>query len=270
MSDTVVALERAEIDAFTDLYRAASPDVVEAAGLAVSNVDNVVVLSASRIDVLALNRAVGLGLNTPLSDGLLTRLLPVLVEHRSPRFFIPVAPLNEHERLKQDLASTGIRHYNNWVRLSRTVNDIPADTSSDLDVREIDRDSAGVFGRIVAAAFGYPPGVAPLPGQTVGRPGWRHYLAYAGETPIASAAMYVSGDTAWFGFAATDAAHRKRGAQRALVVRRLIDAAALGCSRVSVETAEDGVLKDAPSFRNLRRLGFEIVYTRPNYIWLRP
>jgi len=268
MSDAVAALERAEIDAFTDLYRAASPDAVEAAGLAVSEVGDVLVLAATRIDVLALNRALGLGLNEPVSDRLLADLLAALAERGSPRFFIPVAPVNGHDTLKAALVSNGIRHYNNWVRLSRMVSDIPTDTTG-LDVREINRGSANIFGAIVAAAFGYPPAVAPLPGQTVGRPGWRHYLAYAGGTPIASAAMYASGEAAWFGFAATDPAHRKRGAQRALVVRRLTDAAALGCSRVSVETAEDGVLKDAPSFSNLRRLGFEIAYTRPNYIWIR-
>jgi len=269
MSDPVVALERAEIDAFTDLYRAATPEVVAAAGLAVSNVGDVVVLAASKIDVLAVNRALGLGLSEPVSDRLLADLLSELARRRSPRFLIPVAPVNGHDRLKDALVSKGIRHHNNWVRLARTVRDIPSDTSTDLEVREIDRGSADIFGEIVADAFGYPPAVAPLAGQTVGRQGWRHYLAYAGDTPIASAAMYVSGETAWFGFAATAAAHRKRGAQRALVVRRLIDAAALGCSRVSVETAEEGVVKDAPSFRNLRRLGFEIVYTRPNYIWIR-
>ena len=27
------------------------------------------------------------------------------------------------------------------------------------------------------------------------------------------------------------------------------------------------VTRDAPSFRNLRRLGFEVAYTRPNYLW---
>lgn len=269
MFDTVVALERAEIDAFTDLYRAASPEVVDASGLTVSNVGDLVVLAANKIDVLALNRVLGLGLMQPIPDRLLDDLLSVMTERRSPRFFIPLAPVNGHERIKQALLMNGIRHHNNWVRLSRTMRDIPGDTSTDVDVREIDRDSADVFGDIVATAFGYPPAVAPLAGQTVGRPGWRHYLAYAGDTPIGSAAMYVSGETAWFGFAATDAAHRRRGAQRALVIRRLLDAAAVGCSRVSVETAEDGVVTDAPSFRNLRRLGFEIVYTRPNYIWIR-
>ena len=269
MPEPVVALERAEIDAFTDLYRAASPEVAEAAGLAVSTVGDVVVLAASRIDVLALNRALGLGLTAPVSDRLLNDLLSLLAAGRSPRFFIPVAPINGHAKLQDALASNGVRHYNNWVRLSRTVSGIPDDAATNLEVRQIDRRSAGIFGEIVATAFGYPPSVAALPGQAVGRPGWRHYLAYASGTPIASAAMYVSGETAWFGFAATDAPHRKRGAQRALVIRRLADAAALGCSHVSVETAEDGVVKDAPSFRNLRRLGFEIVYTRPNYLWTR-
>ena len=38
---------------------------------------------------------------------------------------------------------------------------------------------------------------------------------------------------------------------------------------VSAETAEDTITRDAPSFRNLRRLGFEVAYRRPNYIWLR-
>jgi GNAT superfamily N-acetyltransferase len=270
MSDAVVALERAEIDAFTDLYQAASPEVAEAAGLAVSPVGDAVVLRASRIDVLALNRTLGLGLQEPVSDRLLANVVSMLADSGSARFFIPVAPVNGHDKLQDTLVSRGIRHYNNWVRLSRTMNDIPTDTPTDLDVRQIDGNCAGIFGEIVAAAFGYPPSLAALPGQAVGRSGWRHYLAYAGQTPVAAAAMYVSGEAAWFGFAATDAAYRKKGAQRALVIRRLRDAAALGCSRVSVETAEDGVLKDAPSFRNLRRLGFETVYTRPNFIWIRP
>jgi hypothetical protein len=36
---------------------------------------------------------------------------------------------------------------------------------------------------------------------------------------------------------------------------------------VSVETAEDTVQRDAPSFRNMQRLGFEVAYARPNYLW---
>ena len=266
----ILSLEQAELAAFTDLYRAADHDVVEAAGLSVTPSDGAVVLAANRTDVLALNRAMGLGLKGSVPDAAIDDLLDVLARCGSPRFFVPVAPVAGHAELAQALAGRGLRHYNNWIRLSRGVTDIPTPAGTDLEVREIDRASAGAFGGIVAAAFGYPPAIAPLAGQTVGRPGWRHYFAYDGETPAAAAAMYLAADTAWFGFAATDARFRKRGAQQALVVRRLRDAAAAGCSRISVETAEDSVVKDAPSFRNLRRLGFSVAYARPNYIWSRP
>jgi ribosomal protein S18 acetylase RimI-like enzyme len=160
-----------------------------------------------------------------------------------------------------------VRHYNNWVRLSRALVDLPEQPATTLVVREIDASLAAPFGQIVATAFGYPPALAPLAVAGVGRPGWRHYLAYFDGTPVAAAGMYLSGSTAWFGLAATDASHRRLGAQQALLVRRLHDAAAAGCSLVSVETAEDSVVKDAPSFRNLRRLGFAVAYVRPNYLW---
>jgi hypothetical protein len=183
---------------------------------------------------------------------------------------VPVAPIAADGTLKEALARRGIHHYNNWVRLMRTLDAIPSPAATDLEIRKIDAHEADVFGRIVSTAFGHPAAVAPLVALTVGRPHWHHYLACDGDTPIAAAAMCVAGSAAWFGLAATDAAHRRRGAQQALIIRRLRDAADVGCTCVSIETAEDGVLKDAPSFRNLRRLGFAVAYTRPNYLWTRP
>jgi hypothetical protein len=47
------------------------------------------------------------------------------------------------------------------------------------------------------------------------------------------------------------------------------DAAGDGCRWVSVETAEQTPEREAPSFRNLTRLGFTVAYRRPNYLWLR-
>lgn len=137
-------------------------------------------------------------------------------------------------------------------------------------MRPIGREHGGAFNRIVAEAFGYPPAAASLTGCAIGRPGWRHYLAYLEGTAIAGAAMFIAGEAAWFGFAGTAADWRGRGAQTALVVRRLRAAAAAGCRWVSVETAEQTPEREAPSFRNLRRLGFSVVYTRPNYLWTRP
>jgi hypothetical protein len=270
MVQPIAALEVAEMEAFADLYRAASPEVVAASGLSVAEVADAIVIAVNRIDVLALNRVMGLGLRGSLSDSALTDVLNALEGTGSPRCFVPLAPVDGYETLGDRLERLGLRHYNNWMRLRRDLHDLkdlPVASSMQLDVRQIDCANAHAFGHLVATAFDYPPAIAPLAAQTIGRPRWYHYLAFDGSAPIAAGAMYLTGEAAWFGFAATDTAHRQRGAQRALIVRRLKDAADAGCKWVSVETAEDTVTKDAPSFRNLRRLGFEVGYRRPNYLW---
>jgi GNAT superfamily N-acetyltransferase len=270
MSESIVVLELAEIEAIADLYRAAGPAVVADSGLSVRTVGDAVLIAVTRFDVLALNRLIGLGLRTPPSDATLAEAISAIEQTGSPRCFVPVAPTSAAEGLSSRLERLGLRQYNNWVRLSRSLDHLPGPPDSpapSLDVRRIGPTHAEVFGNLVATAFDYPPPLAPIASQTIGRPHWQHYLAFEGDTPIASAAMYVAASAAWFGFAATDAAYRKRGAQQALIVRRLRDAADAGCKWVSVETAEDTVTRDAPSFRNLRRLGFEVAYTRPNYLW---
>ena len=272
MSESIAALELAEIEALTDLYKAASPEDVPASGLSVRQVGDATLIAVSRVDVLALNRVIGLGLGSSPSDAALAEALKAMDQTGSPRCFVPVAPTAASDGLGPRLETLGLRHYNNWMRLRRTLDDLPrrADSSpTSLEVRRIDSAHADVFGRLVATAFDFPPAIAPLPSQTIGRPHWHHYLAFEGDTPIASGAMYLAGSAAWFSFAATDAAYRKRGAQQALIVRRLHDAADAGCKWVSVETAEDTVTRDAPSFRNLRRLGFEVAYKRPNYLWVK-
>jgi GNAT superfamily N-acetyltransferase len=272
VSESIAALELAEIEALADLYHAAGPGVVADCGLSVREVGDAVLIAATRFDVLALNRLVGLGLRSSPADAALADAMSAIEQTGSPRCFVQVAPTGASDGLGVRLERLGLRHYNNWMRLRRTLDDLPrrADSSpTSLEVRRIDSAHAEVFGRLVATAFDFPPAIAPLPSQTIGRPHWHHYLAFEGDTPIASGAMYLAGSAAWFSFAATDAAYRKRGAQQALIVRRLYDAADAGCKWVSVETAEDTVTRDAPSFRNLRRLGFEVAYRRPNYLWVK-
>lgn len=53
-------------------------------------------------------------------------------------------------------------------------------------------------------------------------------MALAEETPVAGGAAYVDGGYAWLGFASTLAAHRRHGAQNAILTRRLREAAVRG------------------------------------------
>jgi ribosomal protein S18 acetylase RimI-like enzyme len=264
----VVALERDEIEAIDDLFRGAPPDVSTLTGLSHTTVEGYLITATTNADVLAQNRVLGLGLEYRASDEELRAIVHALDRIGSRRYFVPVAPTLHNGDLGERVERLGLRRYNAWMRLSRELTSLPSAPPTEFEIRLIDRSEAAVFGRLVADAFGWPA-LDPLAAATVGRPRWQHYLAYDRDRAVAAAAMCVVGPAAWFGFAATHEGARGRGAQKALVVRRLQDAAAAGCRWVSVETAQLTPEKDAPSFRNLRRLGFEVAYERPNYLWTR-
>jgi GNAT superfamily N-acetyltransferase len=151
------------------------------------------------------------------------------------------------------------------VKLYRDTSPPPS-VATDLTVRRIDKTDALAFGTIAARCFGWPEATGRWIGEVVGRPRWQHYMAYDGGEAVATGALFASGEAAWLDFAATLPAYRGRGAQAALLARRIVDAAELGCRHLVVETAEDTPQRGAPSHRNMLRFGFQEAYARPNYI----
>ena len=77
--------------------------------------------------------------------------------------------------------------------------------------------------------------------------------------------MLIQGDLAEFGIAATLEPARGRGCQRALLHRRILDAADAGCHTLFVETGERVPDRPSASYRNILRAGFEEAYLRPNW-----
>ncbi len=263
--NSIRAMEECERAAWGDFYRAADPDTARNAGIQVHDSDTGLVAIAASANVLGLNRVLGLGIRTPATkDAVLT-----MTEHfRSagvPRFFVQLSPAARPEGFGATLEDLGFRHYNNWVRLERSTDDPPA-ADTPLAIREIDRTHATDFGAIVAECLDWPPEIAPVVAATVGRPGWKHFMAFAGDVPAATGALFAAGGVAWIDFAATREAYRGHGAQKALAVRRIREAASLGCRTVIVETAQPKPERSALSFLNMLKLGFQEAYLRPNYI----
>jgi len=261
-------LERVENAAWGDFCRAAPPDVVKACGLHVESIGEALVTIAAHVDVLGLNRVIGLGSLAPADTDTIGRIVKQYADAGVPRMFIQVNPITTSAEFRELLQAHGLRHYNNWVKLHRDTSPLPP-VETDLEVREVGAEHAADFGRIVAESFGWQAEVAGWAGAIVGRDGWHCYMAFDGDTPVATGAFFVSGKSAWIDFAATLADYRGRGAQAALLEARLRDAAALGCERLVVETAEQTSEKSAPSFRNMIRYGFKEAFVRPNYIWTR-
>ncbi len=263
-------LESVEAESVAAMGLAASPGVALALGLEVRRWGKAVGLCTARADVLALNRVIGLGTPDRGTKEDLDEMLSWFAGNAVPRCFVQLAPGARPAELPGWLQWRGLVQYNNWAKLLRALTALPPRRDTPR-VTRLTADQGLLFGRMVATSFGWPDATAAWLAESVGARGWHHYAAVdRDDAPLGVAALHVSGKDAYLSFAATSAEHRGRGAQTALVVHRLHEAAAAGCHRVVAETAEDTAAGPAPSFRNLRRLGFELAYLRANYLWQAP
>jgi hypothetical protein len=125
--------------------------------------------------------------------------------------------------------------------------------ASELQVREVTRreiDAAGIGAGHAAMLDGYL--------QSMGRPGFQHFAAYAQNQLIATAALAHFENMAYLTYACTAEAHRRRGAQSGLIAARIAAANTLGCQLIASQTLT--MLED--SFANLQHAGFVEAYER--------
>ena len=230
-------LEQIEVAAWSDFHRAASGDIAAASGAGLLPLESVCGAVASKLDVLAFNRVIGLGLEKSVPTVELLELIAQYQQRGVPRFFVQACLPVVGTELAATLEEAGFHHYNNWVKLFRGVEPVPQ-FNCDLEIRQISQDHAVAFGQIVVDSFEWPQPLSPWIASSVGRPGWRHYAAFDGDRPVATAAAFFQGEFAWIDFAATLSDYRGRGGQAALLARRASDAIELGCRWLVVETAE--------------------------------
>ena len=152
--------------------------------------------------------------------------------------------------LEVSLAALGYARAGAWMKFERgAAAAAPAPTALRIE-RTLDADA-------FAVASGTPPELS----RFVGAPGWAHFVAWAGDEPAATGALYVDGEVAWVGVGATRPEFRGRGAQGALLAARIDAGRALGATRFATETGEGrGV-----SYRNILRAGFTEAYLRANW-----
>lgn len=254
-------VEFGEADAYENLFRHAPPDL----GLSVIRSGGAALLIASSLPIILFNRVIGLGLREPTTEAAVDEILMRYRVAGSSAFAVQLSPSAAPSDLPARLRARGLPLRDNWAKVYRAARpDVIVQT--DLRVERIDRARAVAFAEISCTAFGMPAVMQPWLTAGVGQPGWAHYLAFDGETPVAGGALFVKGDVGWLGIASTLPAHRRRGAQGALMARRIHDAAELGCRWVVTETGEDTPEQPNPSYHNMLRSGFVLAYQRPNYI----
>lgn len=181
------------------------------------------------------------------------------------QFIIQIPPTVHAGEVEQQARSAGLSpHALAWAKFRRDTSTVPH-VPTGLEIREIDAAQAEVFAATTTAGFGMPRSLAIWLRELVGRPGWHCYVSYAGAEPAGAGALFVEGDNAWLGIGATKPELRRQGGHRALLGRRLADAARYGARVAVTETGVPQAAQPAPSYHNILSLGFTVAYVRPNW-----
>ena len=154
------------------------------------------------------------------------------------------------------------------MKFLRLPSDLPS-SDTDLEIRQVDAQSAAAFATAFLRGFDMPltgpfhDWFAALPTS----PGWHCFAAWDADSLVAGASLFVAGDVGVLAGAATVEKARRRGAQGALMVARMTQAAELGLLWLSTETGSETAEDPNPSLHNMRRLGFTQLYERENWIY---
>lgn len=171
------------------------------------------------------------------------------------RAFLWLSPGPDIETVREWVQALGLVKVS-WTRYPTLLRAPGAiSSSSPFEIRRVDRDEVSAarerFGFVTMTGFE----------ESVGRDGFYHYMAFDAGRPVASAALACFGDIGYLTYALTSEPDRRRGAQQALIARRIKDAADLGCVHVISQTLT--MLRS--SFSNLQRCGFREIYEQDVY-----
>ncbi len=256
--------ERAEIAAWESVWDAAPEPLREKLGLSKERAGSVLVLRASSFPWWFANRILGLGIEEPADRS--------WVEAQLDRYAAAGAPCGvslcreaQPAEIVDWLEARGLNKTTSLAKMVRSTDNLP-NADAEATIREVGLEDAGLFAGTAARGYGLPDSMAELFAAVPGREGWRFYLSYDGGEPVGTGGIFVRGDVAWVGFGSTIPSHRGRHLHGAMMAHRMHAAADLGCRWLVTETDLPEGDEPAPSFHNMRRLGFELAYDRPNYV----
>lgn len=263
-------IEIVEREAWLDLVVAAPADYVLTSKVSYTRLGALVGIADLGVPITEFNRILGLGIDKPVTEAELDEAISWMNEHAAPSYALQVAPTALPEtKLNEWIDARGFKNVGNgWAKFYRDsapVEDHAIPTT--LEVRLVEAHNAEEFGQVAQAGFGLPEAMIPFLSAIVGRPNWRAYIAYDGDIPVASGAMYIDNNWAWLGVDATLPDYRGRGAQSALIKQRLSAGIAAGVIGFTAETGQppEGQESTNKSYNNYHRAGFTKAYVRQNY-----
>jgi GNAT superfamily N-acetyltransferase len=205
-----------------------------------------------------MNRVYLCGTEAGMESDTVRRLIDLFTTEGVKRFFVWLSPGPDMDLMRRWLEESGMSRirrtgYPTLARQGR----LPVQYKTDLEIREVGAREIENAREQLGETM-WPEFV-----RSAGEDDFFHYMAFDDGRPVAIATLCMFEDLGYLMAAATAETHRKRGAQQALIAKRIERAQQAGCSMLVSET----LYMLEHSYRNLQRAGFEEVYEKEVYEW---
>ncbi|GAA0584890.1 GNAT family N-acetyltransferase [Kribbella sandramycini] len=261
-------VERAETEVLWELAQS-PPPVAEALGISGRRFGAAMAMIFANDRSDYWSQAHGFGFDSPIDSALIGEVLAFARSADARVLNFHLAPEVLPDDWDEICAEHGLTRGGTWVKAVRAAGPVePVET--DLRIAQVEPDGFAQWSAVVVKGFGMPDetgGVAAMLTAWAARPGVRLYGAWAGSELVGVGALGMAGGVGELVCGATLPAYRGRGAQSAIMARRLEDAYAAGCSLAASETGKPGPGEHNSSLANMERRGFKIAYERPIYRW---
>lgn len=264
----VSRLEQQENFYWNSYYINASQELSNRLGIHIKSINGADCYALSKADILAFNRVICIGTNNEeVTIKHIDEIKQFYKSAGSNRFFIQVSPVNSQKDIINMLEANGFRHHNNWAKFYKKLDQKFDISENSLTIRKVEKHETSVFNNIISDVFEFENDAGELFTAPLCKPEWTHYFAMDSNKAISAASIFIKNKFASLAIAGTLPEYRGKGAQSALIATRINKAIDMGCEYIVVETAEDTLENPSPSFRNMKRIGFELAYIRPNYVY---
>lgn len=226
-------------------------------GASVSAAGPLLLPALEAVDDGAFNRVIGLGAAVPAYGDLCDAVVAGYAAREQSSYVVEVSPVAEPDDLRDRLSARGL--VDSGRRRTRTWQ-VPAlyEGPGMDEVVALGPDDADEFAQVNLIAWELPAFLGLWFGATLFDERFRHFGVRHDGRIIGTGAMYVADGMAWFGFGATLPEHRGRGVHRAILARRVHEAALLGCSLAHADVDSDG--SPGMPLPSMLEAGFEHAY----------
>lgn len=253
--------EKTESEATYLMHKFADDASMKKAEFKLLRKDNLTAIRSDIFPGFSLNRALGMeNIDNEFLDS-----IDDFFKGKSGKYALQIPPALINDEVTQLLNTRNYNYANSWVTFYRDTSPIES-KGTDLEIREVTKEHAADFAFMLNEVFNFPHEFDGVVRSTIGTEPWTNFMAFDGSKPAGSAGVCITGENTYLSFANVLPEYRRRGVQGELLKRRIDAARKRGVKWVFVDTGENSKENPNPSYWNILRCGFRLMYNRPNYV----